>query len=130
MGRTSKSRRRANRPQPRRTAWWPWFPRGAPALAVYNGRAEGTFPDGDVPAMPLRNRTAPLSLRLIGLTIPLLASSLAGCSPAPAGPDEPPPRQVRRELARLLEDTEHLRLTDFRQEGAGRYAAEAKGPGG
>jgi len=61
-------------------------------------------------------------------TLPLLAAFLAGCSPAAS--DEPPPRQVRRELARLLEETQHLRLTDFRQEGEGHYAAEAKDPQG
>jgi hypothetical protein len=53
---------------------------------------------------------------------------LVGCSPAAS--DEPPPRQVRRELARMLEGTEHLRLTDFHKEGEGQYAAEAKSPDG
>jgi hypothetical protein len=61
-------------------------------------------------------------------TLPLLVACLAGCSPAAS--DEPPPRQVRREVARLLEETQHLRLTDFRQEGEGHYAAEAQGSDG
>jgi hypothetical protein len=69
--------------------------------------------------------------RPLGLSLLLVASSLAGCSsPAPDG--EPRPREVRRSLARLLADSpEHLQLTsDLRQEGDGGYAAEAKGEGG
>jgi len=61
---------------------------------------------------------------------PLAAALLVGCTSAVPGPDEPPPRQVRRELAQLLEGTEHLQLTEFRNEGEGRYAAEAKAPDG
>src|SRR5262245_51819964 len=67
--------------------------------------------------------------RVLRRTFALLAACLVGCSPSP-GSGEPPPRQVRRELAQLLDNTEHLHLTEFRQEAPGRYAAEAKGPGG
>jgi hypothetical protein len=55
---------------------------------------------------------------------------LVGCSSAQTAPEEAPPRQVRRELARLLYETEHLRLTEFRQEAAGQYAATATSPTG
>jgi hypothetical protein len=68
--------------------------------------------------------------RLIGLTIPLLAFFLPSCSPTSPDANEPPPRQVRRELARLLEDTERLQLTEFHKEEDGRYTAEAKSQGG
>jgi hypothetical protein len=60
----------------------------------------------------------------------LVASSLTGCTSATAGPDEPPPAQVRRELARLLSESEHLRVTEFRQEAPGKYTAVAVSPGG
>ena len=69
----------------------------------------------------------PLPVRL---SLPLLAFFLPGCSSPPPDANEPPPRQVRRELARLLADTEHLDLTEFHKEADGRNAAEAKSQGG
>jgi hypothetical protein len=77
-----------------------------------------------------RNGTGQRHVWRIGLGILLLAASVPGCSSAPAGADTAPPRQVRRELAQRLEQSEHLRLTEFREEGEGRYAAGAKSPDG
>jgi hypothetical protein len=67
---------------------------------------------------------------LIGLLLLFLVSLLGGCSSPPADNEEAPPRQVRRELARLLSESEHLRLTEFREEGPGHYAGVAESPGG
>jgi hypothetical protein len=59
----------------------------------------------------------------------LVTSSLTGTS-ATASSDEPPPAQVRRELVRLLSESEHLRVTEFHKEAPGKYTAVAVGPAG
>src|SRR5262245_60618256 len=69
------------------------------------------------------------SPRILRRTLFLLAACLVGCSPSPDA-DEPPPHQVRRELAQMLRKSDHLRLPEFPQEGARHYVAEAKGPNG
>jgi hypothetical protein len=56
----------------------------------------------------------------------LLALSLIGCSSS-GDPNEPTPREVRNELAKLLADREeHMTLTDFQPDGEHQYKATAK----
>jgi hypothetical protein len=66
------------------------------------------------------------TVRLLPLLVLLAASTLAGCSPAPA--DELPTfRQVRQAVAaELKKRPEHLILEDFHEDEKGRYSGTAE----
>jgi hypothetical protein len=78
-----------------------------------------------------RHTTTGQAARLIRLAALVASLAAAGCPPAPPGNGEPTLREVRKQLApRLTQTDDHLTLTELHGEGEGRFSGEARGNSG